>query len=153
MDNQASVECDVTFSPFSYMDHKVIGKNSRICVEYSLALRRCFEKVIMTNIYPRSRIQISCTILQSDGGELPCLLNAALLALVDGGVAVSDFQVALSVGYMDNAILLDMNRTEAKLNGIEMTVAYLPRFDKFTLVTMDNNIPLELFDVCFLLSF
>ena len=48
---------------------------------------------------------------------------------------------------MDNSILLDMNRTESRLNGIVLTVAYLPKYDKFTLVTMDNNIPLELFQV------
>ena len=147
LDEKACVECDVVFAPFSLMDHKRVGQNKRISIEYSLALRRCFEKVILTNIYPRSRIQISCTILQSDGGDLPCLLNASLLALVNAGVAVSDFQVSLSVGYMDNTILMDMNRSEAKLNGIVLTVAYLPRFDKFTLVTMDNNIPIELFEV------
>ena len=49
---------------------------------------------------------------------------------------------------MDNSILFDMNRTESRLNGIVMTVAYLPKMDRFTLVTMDNNIPLELFEVC-----
>ena len=75
------------------------------------------------------------------------LLNASLLALVDAGIAVRDFQVSLEVGYMDNSILLDMNRTESRLNGIVLTVAYLPKYDKFTLVTMDNNIPLELFQV------
>lgn len=41
-----------------------------------------------------------------------------------------------------------MNRIESRLNGIVLTVAYLPKFDKFTLTTMDSNIPLELFEVC-----
>lgn len=41
-----------------------------------------------------------------------------------------------------------MNRQESRLNGIVFTVAYLPKFDKYTLVTMDNNIPLDLFEVC-----
>lgn len=40
-----------------------------------------------------------------------------------------------------------MNRIESRLNGIVLTVAYLPKFDKFTLTTMDSNIPLELFEV------
>lgn len=40
-----------------------------------------------------------------------------------------------------------MNRQESHLNGIVFTVAYLPKYDKFTLVTMDNNIPLDLFEV------
>ena len=41
-----------------------------------------------------------------------------------------------------------MNRQESRLNCIVFTVAYLPQFDKYTLVTMDNNIPLDLFEVC-----
>ena len=40
---------------------------------------------------------------------------------------------------------IDMNRQESHLNGIVFTVAYLPKYDKFTLVTMDNNIPLDLY--------
>ena len=41
---------------------------------------------------------------------------------------------------------IDMNRQESHLNGIVFTVAYLPKYDKFTLVTMDNNIPLVVFN-------
>ena len=42
---------------------------------------------------------------------------------------------------------IDMNRQESHLNGIVFTVAYLPKYDKFTLVTMDNNIPLVVFGI------
>lgn len=40
-----------------------------------------------------------------------------------------------------------MNKQESRLNGIMFTVAYLPKYDKYTMVTMDNNIPLDLFEV------
>ena len=79
--------------------------NSRICTEYAQAIRRCFEHFILTTLYPRSTISIHCTIFQADGGELSCCLNAALLAVIDAGIDILDFQVSLSVGYMDNTIL------------------------------------------------
>ena len=41
-----------------------------------------------------------------------------------------------------------MNYVESHLNGILLTVAYLPKSDKFTLTTLNSNIPLELFQVC-----
>ena len=40
-----------------------------------------------------------------------------------------------------------MNKNESRLNGIVFTIAYLPKLDRYTLVTMDNNIPLDLFEV------
>ena len=40
-----------------------------------------------------------------------------------------------------------MNKNESRLNGIVFTIAYLPKLDRYTLVTMDNNIPLDLFGV------
>ena len=40
-----------------------------------------------------------------------------------------------------------MNKQESRLNGIVFTIAYLPKYDKYTLVTMDNNIPIDLFEV------
>ena len=38
-----------------------------------------------------------------------------------------------------------MNKNESKLNGIVFTIAYLPKLDRYTLVTMDNNIPVVVF--------
>ena len=93
-------------APFSGIEHKVVSMNSRACTEISLAIRRCFKHVIITSLYPRSVISIHCTILQSDGGELSCCLNASLLALIDAGVDIEDFQISIEVGYMDNTILL-----------------------------------------------
>lgn len=40
-------------------------------------------------------------MIQSDGGVLPVSVNAASLALVDAGVAMSDLVVACSAGYLD----------------------------------------------------
>lgn len=40
-----------------------------------------------------------------------------------------------------------MNFVESHLNGILLTVAYLPKSDEFTLTTLNSNIPLELFQV------
>ena len=105
-DEKATISADVTIAPFCGIERKVIPSSSRVCVEISLAIRRCFEQIILTSLYPRSQISIHCTILQSDGGELACCLNAALLAIIDAGISILDFQISLEVGYMDNTIIL-----------------------------------------------
>lgn len=108
-DEKATISSEVTISPFCGIERKVIPSNSRTCVEISLAIRRCFEQIVLTSLYPRSDISIHCTIIQSDGGELACCLNAALLAVIDAGISIQDFQIALEVGYMDNTILLGID--------------------------------------------
>ena len=95
-------------APYCGTERKVFHMNSRICTEYAQAIRRCFEHVILTTLYPHSTISIHCTIFQADGGELPCCLNAALLAIIDAGIDILDFQVSLNVGYMDNTILFGL---------------------------------------------
>ncbi|CBK21384.2 uncharacterized protein [Blastocystis hominis] len=144
--DKATVSAGVTMAPYCGTERRVVHMNSRICTEYAQAIRRCFEHVILTTLYPHSTISIHCTIFQADGGELPCCLNAALLAIIDAGIDILDFQVSLNVGYMDNTILFDMNYVESHLNGILLTVAYLPKSDQFTLTTLNSNIPLELFE-------
>lgn len=49
----------------------------------------------------RTQIDIYLHVIQSDGGVLPVSVNAASLALVDAGVAMSDLVVACSAGYLD----------------------------------------------------
>ena len=109
LDEKATISTEVTIAPFSGIERKFLSSTSKMCVEISLAIRRCFEQVILTSLYPRSNISIHCTIIQSDGGELACCLNAALLAVIDAGISILDFQIALEVGYMDNTILLGMS--------------------------------------------
>ena len=115
-EDKATVTANVTITPFCGIDHKVISSNSKTCSEIRLAIRRCFEQIILTSLFPRSIISIHCTVIQSDGGELPCCLNAALLAVIDAGLPILDFQIALEVGYMDNTVLL------GKLSGICLTL-------------------------------
>ena len=95
----------MTTSPFATIERKTISHGNKACMEYALAISRCFKHVIITSIYPQSEIAIHCTIISADGGELACCLNAALLAVIDAGIAIIDFQVSIEVGYMDNTVI------------------------------------------------
>ena len=101
----ATVSSTVTISPFATVERRMVSRSSKTTAEFSLAISRCFENVIITSLYPQSEIAIHCTILSADGGELSCCLNAALLAVIDAGIAVIDFQVSIEVGYMDNTVI------------------------------------------------
>ena len=75
-------------------------------MEIALALRQIFEAVILTNLFPRSQINISVQILQADGGNLCTAINVACLALLDAGIPMKDMVVACSAGFLDKTPLL-----------------------------------------------
>ena len=100
-----------------FLSHQAPTRRPIICrkaVETATAIRQTFETVILCDLYPRSQIDIFITILQADGGEhshahpdplhTPCRIagkqsasiNAATLALMDAGIAMSDFVVSCS---------------------------------------------------------
>lgn len=45
-------------------------------------------------------------LCQNDGSSLACCINAATLALLEGGVAMKEMVAACSVAYMDNTVVL-----------------------------------------------
>lgn len=49
---------------------EVPAEPSRRILEFAASIRETFEPVILTNLYPRSQIDIHVQILQQDGGEL-----------------------------------------------------------------------------------
>ena len=48
-----------------------------------------FEAAILTELYPRSQIDIYVEVLQADGGNLCACINAATLALIDAGLFIA----------------------------------------------------------------
>lgn len=72
---------------------------------------------------PRTQIDIYLHVIQSDGGVLPVCINAASLALVEAGVAMSDLVVGCSAGYLDGTpAMVRQRRATAKneKNGMKM---------------------------------
>ena len=60
---------------------------SRRSIEMSLALKQTFESVIMTELYPQSKIDITVQVLQSDGGKFGC----SILFFCGGGDGVHNW--------------------------------------------------------------
>lgn len=80
-------------------------------------------------------------------GVLAAAINATTLALVNAGIPIYDQVVALSVGHLANAPLLDMNRMEegaARGTTPQLTMAvYGRRPEAVLLLTADSRTPLD----------
>jgi exosome complex component RRP41 len=96
------------------------------------------------NLHPRSHIDISVQVLQSDGSLLQAAINATTLALIDAGVPVNDYVCAVTCALHDNTPLLDINSLEES-DLPNVTVGILPRSSKVTLATLETQLSVDRF--------
>jgi ribonuclease PH len=104
--DEAVINVDFSVAPFAASERKKRRPGDRRNTEAATALRQALEAVVETKLYPRSAIDVSVLVLQSDGGALAAAINAATLALVDAGVSMLDFVVGCSVVYIGKTPLL-----------------------------------------------
>ncbi|CDF34262.1 exosome component 4-like Rrp41-like, partial [Chondrus crispus] len=107
----------------------------------ALVMQKAFEGVILTAPYPKSQIDIYLQVLQNDGGALVATVNAASLALVNVGVAMSDFVVACGVGFVDDTFVVDPSSLESASDRPELTLAVLSHSAKIASCQLDSKLP------------
>lgn len=144
--DRALINCDFSVAPFSTGERKVRRATDSKSVENGLAIKRTFEAAILTNLYPRTQIDIFIQIVQADGGTLSAAINAANLALIDAGVAMKDFVVACSAGFLGQTALTDLNYVEESAKGPVIPIALFPASDGVSMLQMSSKMPLELLE-------
>ncbi|KAE8881425.1 hypothetical protein PF005_g10346 [Phytophthora fragariae] len=143
---RAAVNCEFTQAAFATSERKPQRSGDRKKLEMSLAVKQIFEACVQTQLYPRSQIDIFVQVLHADGGELPASINAITLALIDAGIALNDFVVASSAGYLQQTMLCDLNYAEEAARAPQVVMALNPRTQKLNLLQMECKLPLELFE-------
>ena len=88
------------------------GKSDRRATELSMVIRNTLEQTILTELMPRSQIDIYVQVLQADGGTRCACINAAFLALADAGVPMRDIVASCAAGYLQSTPLIDLNYLE-----------------------------------------
>ncbi|KAJ0100877.1 hypothetical protein Patl1_06582 [Pistacia atlantica] len=137
--DQALVRCEYSMANFSTGDRMRKPKGDRRSTDISLVIRQTMEACILTNLMPRSQIDIFVQVLQADGGNSylrtrSACINAATLALADAGIPMHDIVTSCSAGYLNSIPLLDLNYVEDSAGGPDVTVGILPTLDKVTLL-------------------
>ncbi|KAL0397972.1 UNVERIFIED_CONTAM: Exosome complex component RRP41 [Sesamum calycinum] len=104
--DQALVRCEYSMANFSTGDRMRKPKGDRRSTEISLVIRQTMEACILTNLMPRSQIDIFVQVLQADGGTRSACINAATLALADAGIPMCDLVTSCSAGYLNGTLCL-----------------------------------------------
>ncbi|KAG2447822.1 hypothetical protein HYH02_007278 [Chlamydomonas schloesseri] len=141
----ALVVCEYSMAAFSTGERRRRGKGDRRSTELSMVIRNTLEQAVITELLPRSQIDVYVQVLQADGGTRCAAINAAVLALAAAGVPLRDLVCGCAAGYLDGTPLLDLNYTEDAGGGPDLCVALAPRLDSLYLVQMDNRLPVDTF--------
>jgi exosome complex component RRP41 len=143
--SRAIVRYRYNMAAFSVDERKRPGPDRR-SVEISKVSREALEPVILTDLFPRSVIDIFVEILQADAGTRAAGINAASVALADAGIPMKGLVSACAVGKVDDTIVLDLNKEEDNFGQADMPVAITQNGD-IVLLQMDGHLTREEFAV------
>lgn len=137
----ATVTCEVSTALFAHASRARGWKGDRRSTALARVVQRVFEGVVLLRAYQRSQIDIYVQVLQNDGGALAAAINAASLALVNAGVAMSDLVVACTVGYVDAEFVVDVSALESSADRPQLSVAVLAHAKKIAAAELDSKLP------------
>ena len=140
---KARLKVRYTMSPFcSPGEHSRSGPNRR-SIEISKVIREAFEPVVMTNLFPRSQIEVYIEVLQAEGGTRVASLTAAAVALADAGIPMKDMVSAIAVGKLDGQVVVDLGKDEDNYGESDVPMAITHRDKQIVLLQMDGLLTKE----------
>ncbi len=132
-------------APFSTGDRKSPAPSRRE-VELSKVIREALEPVVLTEMFPRTTIDVFIEVLQADGGTRTAGVTAASLALADAGVPMKALVAGVAVGKINGVLVLDVDEIEDGSGEADMPVAAAPDIGLITLFQLNGVLSKEEID-------
>ncbi len=135
--NRAVIRCRYHMAPFSTHDRKN-PTLSRREIELSKVVREALEPVVISELYPRTSIDIFIEVVNADGGTRTASVTAAALALADAGIPMKDLVAGVAVGKVNGFLVLDIDELEDMNGEADMPVAIAPSLRQITLLQLNG---------------
>jgi exosome complex component RRP41 len=135
------LRCNYNMMPFSSSGERVRPGSSRRAKEISLVTEKALLPVLDLNEYPNSVVDVFVELPQTEAGSRCAGICAASMALADAGLAMKDLVCAVSVGRVDDKLLVDLDYKEESYEDApvaDIPIAMMPNHDKVTLLQMDG---------------
>ena len=137
------LRCNYNMMPFSSSGERVRPGGSRRSKEISLVTEKALLPVLDLNEYPNSVVDVFIELPQTEAGSRCAGICAASMALADAGLTMKDLVCAVSVGRVDDKLLVDLDYSEESYeNGpvADIPITMMPNSNKITLLQMDGLI-------------
>ncbi len=148
---KAVVRARYNMAAFSVPDRKRPGPDRR-SIEISKLTSEALEKVVFTEKYPRSVIDVFVEVLQASAGTRCAGLTVASVALADAGIPMSDLVVGCASGKIEGQVVLDLGKNEDNYGQADVPIGYIPRTEELCLLQMDGNLTIEEYEKAMELS-
>ena len=139
------LRCSYNMMPFSGSGERVRPGGSRRSKEISLVTEKALLPVLNLEEYPNAVVDVFIDLPQTEAGSRCAGICAASMALADAGLIMKDLVAAVSVGRVDDKLVVDLDYIEEAYDGIvaDIPVAMMPNSEKITLLQMDGMISKE----------
>lgn len=140
------LRCSYNMMPFSGQGERVRPGQNRRAREIALVTEKALLPVVNLENYPNTVVDVFIELPQTDAGSRCAGICAAAIALADAGIEMKDMIAAVSVGRVDDKIVVDLDYAEeAHEEGgtADIPVAIIPSTGEITLLQMDGEITKE----------
>jgi exosome complex component RRP41 len=135
------LRCNYNMMPFSSSGDRVRPGSSRRSKEISFVTKEALLPVLDLKEYPNSVVDVFIELPQTEAGSRCAGICAASMALADAGLAMKDLVAAVSVGRIDDKLVVDLDYNEESYEDgpvADIPIAMMPNQDKITLLQMDG---------------
>ncbi len=139
------LRCSYNMMPFSSRGERVRPGGSRRAKEISMVTEKALSPVLDLNEYPNSVVDVFIELPETEAGSRTAGINAASMALADAGLLMKDLVCSVSVGRVDDKLLVDLDYSEESYEGIvaDVPIAILPKSGRIVLLQMDGLLSKE----------
>ncbi len=140
------LRCNYNMMPFSSSGERVRPGGSRRSKEISYVTEKALLPVLDLEDFPNSVVDVFIELPQTEAGSRCAGICAASMALADAGLDMKDLVTAVSVGRVDDKLLVDLDYSEESYSDgpvADIPIAMTPASGKITLLQMDGEVNRE----------
>jgi exosome complex component RRP41 len=140
------LRCNYNMMPFSSRGERVRPGGSRRSKEISMVTAKALLPVLDLDEYPNSVVDVFIELPETEAGSRTAGINAASMALADAGLLMKDLVASVSVGRVDDKILIDLDYAEESYEDgpvADIPMAFVPNLGKISLLQMDGLVSKE----------
>ena len=134
----AIVQAYYFMAPFSVTERKRPGFDRR-SLEISKLTSEALSGAIISELFPRASIEVNIDIIEADAGTRCAGITAASVALANAAIPMTGLVGAVSVGKVENTLVLDLNKDEDNHGQSDLPMAIIPNTGEIVLLQMDGN--------------
>ncbi len=133
------LRCNYNMVAFSGSGDRVRPGPSRRSKEISLVTESALNPVLDLSQYQNAVVDVFIELINTDAGTRCAGITAAAMALADAGIPMKELVSAVSIGKIEDKIIVDLNYEEdSHEEGVDFPVALTARTNKITLLQMDG---------------